>query len=157
MTTADPGRREDEPEYNDIFERFVGPIDSEDINELEGFIAYGFYKRAKREWAARIRERESRGPTSSELEQYVQTWTDSQMESARSRAERVLAEFAYTIAQNEEPKILRRALKGRFWQGVFQSVIGAILYTLILIVIAIILQYSGVDLFNILQNVAPET
>lgn len=138
---------DNEADYNPIFEKFVDHA-NEGQSLLIGFVAYGLYKRAKREWAASIREEHGRGPTEDELKHYVATWTASQIEGKRSEARDVLAAFSDTVERSARPRILREALQGRFWQGVGQSVVGALAYTLILILVVIVLKTTGVGLPN---------
>jgi len=142
-----------EPErgYNPIFEKLVGTGEGQN---LQGLIAYGLYKISKREWVSEFRARKGRKPTDEELDAYVETWTASQLHNVRERAAQVLAEYASTVIQAEEPRILRGAVKGTFWRGAGQSVVGAFLYTLLLIALTVILALAGIDLVGILRSVA---
>jgi len=63
-----------------------------------------------------------------------------------------LAEYAQSVIENEEPRILKKALRGSFWRAVWPSMVGALLYTLILIAFAIVLALSGIDLLGILKS-----
>ncbi|HMQ92576.1 MAG TPA: hypothetical protein PKA33_01380 [Amaricoccus sp.] len=137
--------------YNAVFEKFVDAA-QDDQSEIVGIIAYGIYKTAKREWVIDFKEREQRSPTEAELLAYVSTWTESRVDGAKQNAAQVIAEFAQTILDEQEPRVLRAALRGRFWPAVWQSVVGAALYTVLLIVVALILSFSGVDLLSILAN-----
>lgn len=56
--------------YNEVFERLVT-----DPDDIEGFIAYGLYKQAKREWLIDFHSRLGRAPNANELKAYNQTWT----------------------------------------------------------------------------------
>ena len=57
-------------QYNQTFEKLVPDAEPSD---LEGIVAYGLYKIAKREWAREIGERAQRNPTDAELAAYVAT------------------------------------------------------------------------------------
>jgi hypothetical protein len=82
MSGGDPPATDHEDDgYNPIFERLVDPPDGELL--VEGFIAYGLYKIAKREWVSEFRARERRKPTDAELDSYVSTWTASQLQGQR--------------------------------------------------------------------------
>lgn len=143
-----------EHHYNKIFERLVGGIEDGNDANLRGLLAYGFYKVAKREWVAQYREKHGKPPSGDELQRYADTWTKSQLKSTEDRADQVLAEYAGIVIQSEEPAILRRALKGSFLSGVFQSITANIIYTIILIVITIILLVNGVDILSVLKNMS---
>lgn len=135
----------DQKDYNPLFETFVQKGQSEHAI-LTGVVAYGLYKHSKREWAEAIREQHKRGPTSEELDQYVATWTPSQIESKKSQAVNILASYAGSVIQSERPKILTEALRGRFWVGVWQSVLGAAIFTIALLALFLVLLYFGVPL-----------
>lgn len=66
----------------------------------------------------------------------------------------LLATYAKQVIETEEPKILSRALQGSFGRDVWRGIVAAALYTLILIVVAIILAYVGVDLIGIFRSAA---
>jgi len=152
MTAGDQQATDHEDDnYNPVFERLVGPPDGELL--VEGFIAYGLYKIAKREWVSEFRARERRKPTPAELEAYVATWTASQVQGAKERAAQALAEFASDIIEAEEPKTLRRALRGSFLRAFWPSLTASVVYTLILILLAFVLTWAGVDLLGIFQHV----
>ncbi|HSP23935.1 MAG TPA: hypothetical protein VLQ65_02045 [Saliniramus sp.] len=138
--------------YNPIYERLVD--DPVDDHEIVGLIAYALYKRAKREWAARIRSRHGRGPSSTELSDYVETWTPSRLSSLRAEAASALAGYANYVIVSEEPRILKDALRGTFWPSILRSMVAAAIYTLALIALAIIAARAGVDLLGILRSAA---
>ncbi len=135
-------------EYNKTFEKFVG----NDFSDLVGIVAYGIYKHAKREWATSIFNDHGRAPNADELRAYHATWTPRQIESARQSAAQVLSAYADEVISNEEPRILKDALKGSFWKSVWQSIFANGLYTLMLIALAIILAKAGVDLIGLIRE-----
>ena len=147
-----PTPLESAPKYNPIFERLVS--ESGGPNALPGLIAYGLYKTAKREWVSDLSAREGRKPTDAELDAYMRTWTASQITTIQERAEQFLAEYASAVIQEEEPRILREAVRGSFWRAILPSVVASFLYTLVLIAIALILARSGIDLLGIFRDVA---
>lgn len=71
----------------------------------------------------------------------------------QERAAQVLAEYASTVIELEEPRILRTALRGSFWRGVGPSIVASFFYTLLLIAFALILARSGVDLIEIFDDI----
>jgi len=137
--------------YNPIFEKLV---DGDDDGQVLGIVAYGLYKIAKREWASEIARLQNRPPTQAELDAYIATWTPSQLENVKRNAAQVLSEYADSVISAEEPRILRDALRGSFWRGVWPSFTATLLYTLALIALAIVLARSGIDLIGILQRAA---
>ncbi|MCO6177330.1 hypothetical protein [Ciceribacter sp. RN22] len=140
-------------DYNTIFERFVG--DGEEApQELLGIVAYGIYKHAKREWASDIHARFNRPPSDEELRAYHSTWTPSQIQNARRSAQQVLAEYADYVISEAEPRILREAVRGTFWPAVGTAIFSNALYTVGLIVVALILAKSGIDLLALLSSAA---
>ncbi|WP_407105586.1 hypothetical protein [Hansschlegelia beijingensis] len=122
--------------------------------ELVGLVAYALYKRSKREWAEAIGAKHRRKPTDHELEQYVDSWTDSRLSGLKEEAKSALASFAYSIVEEETPKIEKEALKGKFWGSVFESVCGAFLYTILLVIVAVLLSKAGVDALGVLKEAA---
>lgn len=106
----------------------------------------------KGEWAARVRSRHGRAPSPDELEDYVSTWTPSRLASLRAEAASALATYAEAVISDEEPRILREAVKGTFWRGVWQSMVAAFLYTLALIGVGLVLAIVGVDVLGILRS-----
>lgn len=138
--------------YNKIFRSLVGPAG--DSPGIEGFVAYGLYKVAKREWVTDFVDRQKRKPNDAELDAYTSSWTASQLEGARERASQSLAQFAQASIDEAEPRILQKALKGNFWRSFFPSVVAALAYTVILLILAFILTAVGVDILGILENMA---
>lgn len=140
-------------QYNKVFEKFVG--DSPDgMSDIIGIVAYGIYKNAKREWATDFRSTYNKAPSQDDLNAYHATWTPAQIQSARNSAAQVMAEYADSVISNEEPRILRDALRGTFWPSVGTSIFANVVYTLALIAIAIVLARAGIDLIGLLSTAA---
>lgn len=140
-------------DYNPIFEKLVvEPADG----EVLGVIAYGAYKKAKWEWAQAIWEKHGRPPSEVELKAYIATWTPSQLEYVRNNAAQVLSAYADTVIDAAKSDIVTEALKGSFWKNVWTSVFAAGLYTLLLIALAIILHFAGVDVLSVFEQAKPE-
>lgn len=137
-------------DYNRIFETLVDEEPGD--HEVVGLIAYALYKREKREWAAGIRKRFNRGPTAAELAEYVATCGPTRLSSYRAQAVSIMSGYASFVIAEEEPRILREAVKGTFWRGVWQSMVAAFFYTLILLGLGVILAIVGVDVLGILRS-----
>ncbi|WP_244536895.1 hypothetical protein [Methylobacterium brachiatum] len=118
-------------------------------------IAYGLYKVAKREWAKGIWETEGRKPTDDELNAYARTWTPSRLEGLQDQADSSLAGFANTAVAAAAPAIREDALRGTTGQAIRTSVIANGVYTLILILVAVILYLAGIDIVGFVQKFRP--
>ncbi len=99
-----------------------------------------------------LQQRKGRKPNDEELRDYIHHWTPSQLGNVQEGARQALAAYASSVLEYEEPRILKRALKGGFWRSVWPSMLASFLYTLLLIGAAIILARSGVELIGILRQ-----
>ena len=140
--------------YNPMFERFV-PRDESDADYLPGLVAYALYKSKKQEWAMELRQRHGRPPTAADIDSYTATWTAGQITATRGQAEQALIEYAQQVVASARPDILREALRGGFLKSVGASVVAAIIYTAILIVLAVGLHANGIDLLSTYQGTTP--
>src|SRR5215217_3609930 len=137
---SDPPR----PALNPMFPQFVKEADTPE-QKLIGFIAYGLYEEARREWASDFRDREGRYPVENELRAYERSWTASRLDGIRNAAVQLVAAYADTVASQIEAEVLRRALKGRFWRGVGRWLFSALIYTLALLGTVVAVGRSGID------------
>jgi len=131
--------------YNFVYEKLV---DNE--NDILGIIAYSVYKRQKIEYIAHIKAAQGRKPNSEELEAFRNlTNSDTQLASYNGQAVDLVQSFLEE-AINEEAKRLEEfyeqkaqseidkakaellALKPRFMFGVWQSVVGSVVFVLVL-------------------------
>jgi len=133
--------------YNAMYER-LGEGGS---NRIHGYIAYGLYKNAKREWIRQFEADNGRKPKVAEVKAYVDGYTPQMLEVFQSQAGSVLAEFADGAISEAKPSIVEEALKGGFWRSVIQSIAANTLYTLGLIAIVLVLKWAGVDLLSIVS------
>ena len=112
-----------------MFPQLVKEADSPE-QKVIGFIAFGLYEEARREWASDFRDREGRYPVEDEFRAYERSWTASRLDAIRNAAVQVVAAYADTVSNQLEAEILRRALKGRFWRSVGRWLFSALIYTL---------------------------
>src|SRR3954452_23814091 len=105
------------PPLDPMFPQLLKEADSPE-QKLIGFIAYGLYEEARREWACDFRDREGRYPGEHELRAYERSWTTSRRDGIRNAAVQLVAAYADTVSNQIEAEVLRRALKGRFWHSV---------------------------------------
>jgi hypothetical protein len=130
--------------FDPIFPRLVK--EESPGQKLIGFIAYGLYLEAKQEWLSALQAREKRYPVHEELCAYERSWTASRLEALEKSAAQVIAAYTDSVMSQVEKQILRGALKGRLWRAAWHWAVGALLYTLLLLGLAVGLTKSGVDL-----------
>ena len=139
--------------YNRIFERLIDQ-NPQDQHILVGVVAYFYYKAAKREWIESHCESEGRSPSPEQLRAYISSWTDMRIDGVRSEANAALTAYAADIIEQERPKIVEETLKHRsFWREAWVACFGAGLWTIVLIVFAVILKLAHIDLLEVLTNV----
>lgn len=142
------------PDYNPIFEKLVAR-DVPDPESLPGIVAYSLYKIAKREWATEHLARTGQRPSEAELKAYIATWTPSRLSGLEQEGNAVLLAFAEQVIEQNRGAIREEALQGSLGRSVWQGILAAAAYTVILIVLAVILKYVGIDLVGALQSVGP--
>jgi hypothetical protein len=104
-------------------------------------------------------------PTEEKYAQYHEIYlTPHEIAGYRESAQRVLQDFSNNVVARENTRMLTEAVqkyrtaaaqghsKFRGW-GVVEAILGALIWTLILILIGVILRYSGIDLFEVYQKV----
>lgn len=138
---------------NPMFPQLVKEADTPE-QKLIGFIAFGLYEEARREWASNFREREGRYPVETELRAYERSWTASRLDGLRNAAVQLVAAYADTVANQLEAEILRGAVKGRFWRNVWQWLFSAVLYTLAVLGTIVALGRSGLNPIKAIQDLA---
>ncbi len=137
--------------HNTMYERLVVQSD----NRVQGFIAYGLYKTAKREWVRKYLADHGRTPRAAEVAAYVSAYTSQTIDAFEAQAAAVLSQFAGGVVSDARPEIVEETLKGTFWKAVAQSIVGSAIYTVILIIIALILSAAGIDLLEIGTAIKP--
>ncbi len=120
-------------------------------NTVQGYIAYGLYKNAKREWIRQFEAEKGRAPRPAEVQGYVDAYTAQMRDVFEAQAAGVLAQFAEGAVSDAKPGIVEAALKGGFWRSVGQSIAANVLYTLGLIALVVVLKWAGVDLLSIVS------
>jgi hypothetical protein len=138
--------------FDPVFPRLV-KADSHG-EKLLGFIAYGLYQDAKREWISDFQVREKRYPSEEELRFYERSWTASRLEALENAAAQLVAAYTDSVVTQAEKQILRSALMGSYWRSVLRWTGGALLYTLLLFTIAIVLSRSGINLIAMLDKIS---
>lgn len=136
--------------YNEVFERLVT-----DTDDIEGFIAYGLYKQAKREWLIDFHHQNHRAPKAAEFAAYNACWTETSLQALRENAESALSAYADTIVEVATPSIESEALKvGRpVWKDLVIGAMSAVTYSVLLLVAAYLIKVFGNDFTDALQGV----
>ncbi len=137
--------------FDSVFPRLVS--EDEAGQKLLGFISYGLYQEAKREWISDFHTRQQRYPSDEELCTYERSWTTSRLESLKNAAAQVISAYTDSVVSQAERQILRSALKGSYWRAVSRWVGGALLYTLLPCAFVIGLSRSGIDVLTPLQKI----
>src|SRR5215218_6390974 len=141
------------PPLDPMFPQLVKEADTPE-QKFIGFIAFGLYEEARREWASDFRDREGRYPAENELRAYERSWTASRLDGIRNAAVQLVAAYADTVSNQIEAEILRRALKGRFWRSMGRWLFSAVIYTLALLGAVAALGRSGIDPIKVIQDLA---
>jgi hypothetical protein len=139
------------PPFDPVFPRLVNEAEGTE-QKLIGFIAYGLYHDAKREWISDFRSREGRYPQEEELQGYERSWTASRLEGLKNAAVQSIAAYTDSVLSQAETQILRNALKGGGWRAVWCGLVGALLYTLMVIGLIVILARSGIELKGLFER-----
>ena len=120
-------------EYNAIFEKLV--LSSDD---LIGLLAYSIYKREKVAFVRQYREAHSNAaPPAEELEKFHNTCA-LHLASYRNEAEVQFQKLSQNLLEENLSRfgqVVQEENKKRrnnFWRGVWQSVVGSVLYTLVI-------------------------
>jgi hypothetical protein len=139
-------------EHNPVFDQLVRASD-----DMGGFIAYGLYKQAKREWLAGHQTRVGRTPTQAELRSFSRQWTPTTLKVFRDKANSALFDYAQSVVQDETPLIERDALiRGRpLWKDVMIGVVSALTYSVILVIAAFLLSVFGNDFLDAIAVTGP--
>src|SRR5215204_3356306 len=94
------------PTFDPVFPQLVQEAEAPE-QKLIGFIAFGLYQEAKREWLSDFRNREGRYPHPEELLAYERSWTASRLEGLRNAAVQLVAAYADSVVSQVEVQILR--------------------------------------------------
>jgi hypothetical protein len=153
LVTHEPAQQIEAPKppFDPVFPRLVNEAEGTE-QKLIGFIAYGLYHDAKREWISDFRSREGRYPQEEELQGYERSWTASRLEGLKNVAVQSIAAYTDSVLSQAETQILRNALKGGGWRAVWCGLVGALLYTLMVIGLIVILARSGIELKGLFER-----
>jgi hypothetical protein len=132
-----------------MYERLVDQAQT----EVQGFVAYGQYKKAKREWIRQFEARKKQSPSPAEEQAYVDGFTPQMIAAFETTAASALAGFTLQTIEEARPEIEKEVLRGTTGRSIMIGLATNAIYTGILIVVALILALAGVDILSIFQNV----
>lgn len=143
--------------YNGAYDKLVRTE-----NDIEGLLAYAYYKRHKRAWILAYREKNSRPPSSAELTVFSDgACVADQLERYRQQAVNVLVEYASVYVEQARKDIEREAVAGRIeesalrieaqaalWPQIKVALGSTVITTGILILLAVGVRLFGIDLID---------
>jgi hypothetical protein len=157
--TEKEGDKQENDSYNRVLEYYVNESDEE--FDLVGIVAYGLYKRQKRDWIiAYKRKYGGSKPSAAETEAVVDSYcTEDQIATLRERAADLLASYAYTFVEASEPEIREKAINQEalrqareieqsikansgYWRQVGTGLIATAVWTLIVTAVVIAAYFS---------------
>jgi hypothetical protein len=142
------------PLYVDTFEHFKNNHE----DPLNAYVAFGLYIEAECRWASS----QANWPDSKKYQTYFDCTIPFSSAIHHDNADKVLVEFANNIVQEKQAAFLQSALdaykieaakshKG-FLRGVSEATVGALVWSVILIVTTIISHRLGVDIVEAYQK-----
>jgi hypothetical protein len=139
--------------FNYIYDQIVN-----DENDLVGIIAYSIYKKNKVEYITKIKKEKSKKEISeTDLEEFVRlSCTATQIDNYRNDAKLFIKKYSQILLSDkleEIEQVYKKKAVGSFFRGVFQSVIGSILFTIFLGLLIIILWSSKVGTKEVIENI----
>jgi hypothetical protein len=137
------------PPFDPVYPRLVTE-GGRPQEKILGLLAYGLYQEAKREWISDFFSRDKRYPNRDELRTYDLSWTTSRLEGLHNGAAQLIAAYTDTIVADTEREALRNALRGGFWRTVWRWVVGATLYTSIVVGLILGLNKWHIDWVSML-------
>jgi hypothetical protein len=150
---VDGQRPEPSAAPNPLFELLVLSSESSQ-DQVKGLVAYGLYKNAKREWTIALTNKRGRPPTEQEIETFVSSWTPSRLDALLGQAESALIAYSGAVVDKQRPEILKEAVRGTFWSGVGRNMAANALYTVSLIIAAVLISRSGIDILEMVRAIA---
>ncbi len=132
-------------------------------DHLEASIAFTLFLVSEREWA------DGKNPTPTEAEYatfHSNYLIPHEIGRYHDAARRLLAEYGNTIVETKRQQFLENALAAyqasasrghrsfRFW-GVTEATLGALFWTVLLIVFSLLLAWGGIDIFEYYHKAMP--
>ena len=139
--------------FNFIYDKIV-----EGDKDLAGIIAYSVYKKQKIEVIKDIKKKKDNDKVlESELAAFVElSNSESQIETYRNEANILMKEYADILLKEKIEDIelyYKKKAVGNFFNGVWQSVVGSIVFTLLIGVIIFLLWSTKIGMKEVIENV----
>lgn len=142
-------------EYNPIFGKIFDRVEQPG-DDIIAYIAYGLYKERKRAFLTARREELNAAVPQQEVDTFVKTYDDGQIDLIWNAAKDSLATFAVNYADAEKEAAVRaalgEALKGRFWQQVGVTAAANTVFAIGVVGVYFLLRFFGVDLLDRLRQ-----
>lgn len=140
--------------YNPIFQKILDRAET-DGDRITGYIAYGIYKELKRAYLITRSEELGEPVPQEEIDTFVRTYDDGQIELIWNAANGSLATFAVNYAEDEKEQAVRAALedalKGNFWKNVGVTTAANTVFAIGVVVVYFLFLFFGVDLLDQLR------
>ena len=138
-------------------------------HDIESLTAYALYKQHKRTWAAEFQNEHGQPPGDDDDAAFAKVAsTYDQLNRYRKDARDILIAFANETVDDAKLDIEREAITARieraaseagsqtsFWKQIQFGVVASAINTVLLIVLAVGIRLTGVDLLEIIQELDP--
>ncbi len=158
-------------DYNKVLEYYVEDLGSDEL-DLVGIVAYGLYKRQKRDWIVQYKTQNTgRKPSSQEIAAVTSSYlTEDLKNTLRNRASDILSGYADTYVQAVDPQIRIDALNSEslrqardiessiknqstFWSQVWVGIVSTAIWTLFITAIALTVAFFGSDILDAIKSI----
>jgi hypothetical protein len=152
--------------HNRAFDSLVASHD-----DIEGLLAYAYYKRHKRAWILDFNATQARRPTPEEVLVFADgACVEDQLVRYRQQSQNALIAYASEYAEQVRPEIEKEAISARIersakiieesgslWSLVKTGFVSTLISTAILILLAIGIRLFGVDLIDAVAKLSGDS
>ncbi|MFN3613535.1 MAG: hypothetical protein ACK4WC_03105 [Rubrimonas sp.] len=153
----------DGPAHNRAFDLLAGAD-----HDVEGLLAYAYYKRHKRAWLLEFQRARGRDPDPVEVRAFADgACVEDQLARYRQQAQNALVAYAGVYVDQAAPDIAREAVTARIEEAagrierqaellpqVRVALVSTLMSTAILVVLAIGVRLMGIDLIEAVSNLS---
>ncbi|HBF29010.1 hypothetical protein [Rhizobium sp.] len=169
-TPSAPSRNGD---YNRVLEYYIEDLGSDDL-DLVGVVAYGLYKRQKRDWIVQYKSNNNgERPSDAEIGAVTSSYLTNDLKNTlRSRAADILSGYADTYVEAMEPQIrieavnsetlrqardIETALKNQsvWWKQFFVGIVSAAAWSILVFITALLVIVSDSDFMSAFEKLRP--
>lgn len=130
--------------YNNVFERLTDTTGN-DAPDLQGLVAYGFYKSAKRSWVLGYKAENEKPPNRTALRAFDKTQVDQVLDAYRQQADAALYKYAASVVEEARPEIEKTALRGTGFKSFWASLAATITFAVVIAVLTLILAANDIN------------